>query len=234
MSRWTYQELVKTLESYAGSNHLDGAKDRKRARILQAASDLFVESGYRKTSVDKVARRAGIAKGTVYLYFKSKVDLLFHAIAVEKQLYMHRIAPIFRPEVPAREKLRLWLREALVLATQMPLTSRLLGGDHELLIALQEMDPALAKDLDAMRMDFLGEIIAEATAPRAWTRPELEDRVRVLVGFMYFAGLLGDENVRGGLPVERFAEILADMVVDGIASKKGGELGAKDETEVSG
>lgn len=233
MSRWTYAEIVKFLDDYAGSNQPDGAKDRKRARILQAASDLFVELGYRKTSVDKVARRAGIAKGTVYLYFRSKVDLLFHAIAVEKQLYLHRIGSMFRPEVPAREKLRLWLREALVLATQMPLTSRLLGGDHEILIALQEMDPALAKDLDAMRMDFLGEIIAEAAAPHTWTRGELEDRVRVLVGFMYFAGLLGDENVRGGLPVERFAEILADMVVDGIASKKGGELKAKDETEVS-
>ncbi|SHL11352.1 transcriptional regulator, TetR family [Bradyrhizobium lablabi] len=52
----------------------------KRDRILDAAQRLFVRYGVKRTSVDDVAREAGIAKGTVYLSFNSKAEL-FAAIA---------------------------------------------------------------------------------------------------------------------------------------------------------
>jgi AcrR family transcriptional regulator len=52
----------------------------KRDRILDAAQKLFVRYGVKRTSIDDVAREAGIAKGTVYLSFKSKAEL-FAAIA---------------------------------------------------------------------------------------------------------------------------------------------------------
>ncbi|MBI3269718.1 MAG: TetR/AcrR family transcriptional regulator [Planctomycetes bacterium] len=50
-------------------------KDAKRRRILRAAIRCFARSGYDATSLDDVARAAEVAKGTVYLYFKSKADL---------------------------------------------------------------------------------------------------------------------------------------------------------------
>ena len=52
----------------------------KRDRILDAAQSLFVRYGVKRTSIDDVAREAGIAKGTVYLSFESKAAL-FAAIA---------------------------------------------------------------------------------------------------------------------------------------------------------
>jgi AcrR family transcriptional regulator len=52
----------------------------KRERILDAAQRLFVRYGVKRTSIDDVAQEAGIAKGTVYLSFKSKAEL-FAAIA---------------------------------------------------------------------------------------------------------------------------------------------------------
>lgn len=52
----------------------------KRDRILDAAQSLFVRYGVKRTSIDDVAREAGIAKGTVYLSFRSKAEL-FSAIA---------------------------------------------------------------------------------------------------------------------------------------------------------
>ena len=48
----------------------------KRDAILRAAIDVFAERGYFNAQVADVARAAGIAAGTVYLYFKSKDDLL--------------------------------------------------------------------------------------------------------------------------------------------------------------
>jgi TetR/AcrR family fatty acid metabolism transcriptional regulator len=48
----------------------------KRDVILRAAIDVFAERGYFNAQVADVARAAGVAAGTVYLYFRSKDDLL--------------------------------------------------------------------------------------------------------------------------------------------------------------
>lgn len=56
------------------------AAEDKRAAILAAGMTLFSRYGYRRTSIEEVAREAGIAKGTVYLYFQTKEEI-FRALA---------------------------------------------------------------------------------------------------------------------------------------------------------
>src|SRR5437667_6793093 len=48
----------------------------KRERILEAAVKIFAEKGFYNAKVSEIARVAGVADGTIYLYFKSKDDLL--------------------------------------------------------------------------------------------------------------------------------------------------------------
>ncbi|MFD0667123.1 TetR/AcrR family transcriptional regulator [Ramlibacter sp. MAHUQ-53] len=58
---------------------------RKQARpgeLLGAALELFVEKGYAATRVEEVAARAGVSKGTLFIYYPSKVDL-FKAVVSE-------------------------------------------------------------------------------------------------------------------------------------------------------
>jgi AcrR family transcriptional regulator len=50
--------------------------DRRRAQILAAASRVFARQGFHRATVRQVAREAGIADGTIYLYFDSKQELL--------------------------------------------------------------------------------------------------------------------------------------------------------------
>ena len=50
--------------------------DDKRRRILQAAVRVFAKKGYFGARVSEIARRAGVADGTIYLYFKNKEDVL--------------------------------------------------------------------------------------------------------------------------------------------------------------
>jgi len=52
------------------------APDVRRAQILDAANRVFLERGVSTATMDDVAREAGIAKGTIYLYFASKVALM--------------------------------------------------------------------------------------------------------------------------------------------------------------
>lgn len=50
-------------------------KDARPQELLAAAIDLFVERGYAATRLEDVARRAGVSKGTLYLYFENKEEL---------------------------------------------------------------------------------------------------------------------------------------------------------------
>jgi AcrR family transcriptional regulator len=57
-------------------------KDARPAEIVAAALQVFVERGFAATTLTEVARRAGVTKGTVYLYFESK-EALFKAMVRE-------------------------------------------------------------------------------------------------------------------------------------------------------
>lgn len=50
--------------------------EQRRAEILEAALGLFSSKGFHDTTMDEVANAAGVAKGTIYLYFQSKEHLL--------------------------------------------------------------------------------------------------------------------------------------------------------------
>ena len=54
------------------------AEDRPR-EICRAALDVFAEKGFAAARLEEIARRAGVSKGTLYLYFKDKEDL-FRAV----------------------------------------------------------------------------------------------------------------------------------------------------------
>jgi AcrR family transcriptional regulator len=57
-----------------------GDADSRRAAILDAALQVFGQYGYRRTSMDDIAREAGIGKGTIYLSFAGK-DEVFQALS---------------------------------------------------------------------------------------------------------------------------------------------------------
>ena len=63
-------------------------KEARPAEIVAAALEVFVERGFATTKLEEVARRAGVTKGTVYLYFENK-EALFKAVVRET------ILPVF-------------------------------------------------------------------------------------------------------------------------------------------
>ena len=54
-------------------------KEEAKGRILEAANKVFAEKGYHEATMDDIAKRLGVSKGAIYLYFASKEDL-FEAI----------------------------------------------------------------------------------------------------------------------------------------------------------
>ncbi|HEY1239751.1 MAG TPA: TolC family protein [Bryobacteraceae bacterium] len=87
--------------------------DQKRNCILGAARRVFSKKGYAETAVDDVADEAGVAKGTVYLYFKSKEDLYMAVLAGD----LRQMSAEARREMSLadgfRDKIRAFLRVRL-------------------------------------------------------------------------------------------------------------------------
>ena len=82
-------------------------KEERPQEITQAAFAAFAENGYAATRVDEVAKRAGVSKGLLYLYFKTKEELFK---AVVRSFVMPRVdaltASIDQSELSAEEYLR--------------------------------------------------------------------------------------------------------------------------------
>ena len=105
-------------------------KEARPAELAAAALELFVEKGFAATRLDDVAARAGVSKGTLYLYFDSK-DALFRAVIEESVLPL--IAEVeARIEALKDDPARL-LRELLVNWWQR-VGSTPLGGTCKLMI----------------------------------------------------------------------------------------------------
>ncbi|RPA62870.1 TetR/AcrR family transcriptional regulator [Shewanella frigidimarina] len=63
--------------------------EQKRAQVLESAIDLFCHQGFPNTSMDEVAKHAGVSKQTVYSHFGSKDDLFVSAI--ESKCVVHQL-----------------------------------------------------------------------------------------------------------------------------------------------
>jgi AcrR family transcriptional regulator len=83
-------EQEPTTNAQPGQSESDERKLREE-RILDAATTLLVRWGYRKTTIDDVAREAGVGKGTIYLHWKDKNELFRVAIWRERQRYSEEL-----------------------------------------------------------------------------------------------------------------------------------------------
>lgn len=66
----------------AGSPKWRRRSEARPGEIVQAALEIFAEKGFAAAKLDEIARRAGVSKGAVYLYFETKEDI-FRAVVVQ-------------------------------------------------------------------------------------------------------------------------------------------------------
>jgi TetR/AcrR family fatty acid metabolism transcriptional regulator len=92
---------------------VNGPASPKHDRILQAAIEVFAEHGYFNSRVADIARRADVADGTIYLYFKNKEQILMAAIDFAFSSFMRaagkELAGIHDPRMKLRRLAELHL-----------------------------------------------------------------------------------------------------------------------------
>jgi AcrR family transcriptional regulator len=116
------------------STRLRSPHDRagRAERILDAAAELLLRFGYRRVTIDDIARQADIGKGTVYLHWKTSADLFRAVFEREVLRAVHELAVVLRRDPGGWRPHRL-ARAYFLAIMNRPLLTALFLGDAELL-----------------------------------------------------------------------------------------------------
>ena len=109
----------------------DNQKDQRRSALLEAALDEFFERGFTAARMDDIAKRAGVSKGAVYLYFSSKEDLFTSLVDLHAKPNVERIEAISNTARSFREGMRAFVQLApmLIRDSKIPRLMKILIGD---------------------------------------------------------------------------------------------------------
>jgi AcrR family transcriptional regulator len=80
-------------------------RQEREMLILKVAEEVLMEKGYYESSIDEIAGRVGVAKGTVYLHFPSKEDMVLAIFARDMQDFVQSIRAVIALRNTAQEKL---------------------------------------------------------------------------------------------------------------------------------
>jgi AcrR family transcriptional regulator len=87
------------------------SQGEKKEKILHVAEKMFATRRFHEVTLDQIATAAHVGKGTIYLYFESKDDLLFQLVTGILNELEHRLNLVAASEKPLREKLYSFIDE---------------------------------------------------------------------------------------------------------------------------
>lgn len=190
----------------------------KHQRILEAAIEVIAEKGFFHSRVSRIAERAGVADGTIYLYFKNKDQLLMAAIDSAFHGFIGRARREMAKLTDPREKLRkmafLHLEAlgrnrnmAVVFQTELRHSAKFLAQfSHNLLVEY---------------FDLIKDVLREGQEAGVF-RPELPVKIAVNCFFgavdeMVTSWILWDKE--RDYPLSSLADVIVDIVLKGMEAK---------------
>jgi AcrR family transcriptional regulator len=200
---------------------------RKAARpseILDAALTVFAERGFSATRLDDVAARAGVSKGTLYLYFDGKEALLK---AVVREALLPNLARI-ESRVGAYEGPSRKLLDEILKTIGGVFGRTRAGAIPKIIIAESGNFPELVRFYldEVIRRAFalLARVLARGVASGEFRPIDVANTVRILAGSMLFLALWKnaiETHARETLDIDAFCRNLVEVLIHGIASPAG-------------
>jgi AcrR family transcriptional regulator len=186
----------------------------KRECILVEAARAFARFGFQKASVDEIAKKAGVAKGTIYLAASSKKELFYEVLLREVRGWNAELNKRLDPRKPADELLVQITWDSLTTMDQRPLVRDLLFHKHT------EMLPELKDKLSELRrigMEPVAEVLRLGVRQGRF-RKELDvDEVASILLDLHVATLMF--HAEGPSPETRLAPRAAasfDLIMRGL------------------
>jgi AcrR family transcriptional regulator len=184
-------------------------REARAQRVLDAASALIMRYGYRKTTIEDIAREARVGKGTVYLHWRSR-DELFAALIMREKVAMAEDIQRRIARDPQGTLLRGLLKHASLALMHRPLLKAVLLRDTEAygMLAQREQEGAISSEMLTGFTTYL-QVLRE----QGLVRTDLSLRTQgalfssIFLGFFLAAPLLPDAFA---LSDEDLAELMAE------------------------
>ena len=177
--------------------------EQMRADIMQCYIRLAAETG--DVSMERLVAEVGIAKGTLYLYYKTKADLLRSALALGRSRMLERMTETLNEPIPAPEKIEQYARWMMEEFRE----HRLLRMEY----LRNNNQPPLPKNVVAF--DILSKIIEQGIKEKTIREMNVEDVVFLIRSSLIgqFAYLLREGKE---LDIERSMFMFKDIIIRGI------------------
>ncbi|WP_037317147.1 TetR/AcrR family transcriptional regulator [Amycolatopsis orientalis] len=174
-------------------------------RILDAAGVLLTRLGYRKVTIEDIAKQAGIGKGTIYLHWPTKENL-FHALLLRESLRAAEALLEGVAEDPEEVLPHRFQRAAFLYTQRNPLLGALVSGNTELLGRLKKHP---LQDQDAV----VTERYLKTMTDRGLLRDDIPNLTYVLRSSALGFYLMDSFTTEGdGLTAEEKADALAHII----------------------
>ena len=190
-------------------------KADKRDAILHAAWGLIRHYGYNKTTIDDIAREAKVGKGTVYLYFKSKKEIMLALTDLTNERITRELERIASDDKPPEERIRACVLFRLM--TLFDLVNRYPHSEDVIASILPEIVERLDRYV-RRHGELLGQIVAEGCSSGILVAEDSEATGQLLANlFEFMTPPYYRFNSRKSL--EGFAGQVVDLVLNGLRRK---------------
>jgi len=187
----------------------------RRECILVEAARAFTRFGFKKASIDDIARKAGVAKGTVYLACDSKEDLFYQVLHREVRQWQNDTARLVDPRKSADELIETLSTASLTSIDDYPLVKDLLFGKMHALL------PSWRQRLDELRSLGLAtviEVLRLGVRQGVFRRDlDVESTAAILQDLQIAVLLFRGPDLADILPLQRAG---LDLVLDGLRTRK--------------
>ena len=196
-------------------------KEARPSEILDAAFDVFATNGFAGTRLDDIASRAGITKGTIYLYFGSKEDLFVATLREMTDPALENLTALMTaPKGPAIDI----LRENLAFAADLMVSDRRRRDVLRILMAEGARFPTLVDrwhaDAVAPCCAAFQSVIDYGVARGEFRASAARDFPQLILAPIILANnwlIMFDE--RHPLDIRRFFDVALDVLVHGLAAR---------------
>jgi TetR/AcrR family transcriptional regulator, fatty acid metabolism regulator protein len=145
---------IKLLKQKPG---LSKNRTEKYNKILKSAGAVFAERGFHKATISQIASQAGVADGTLYLYFKNKEDILYQFVNFKTDIVFNRMRSAVKKGKNAEEKLRYLIRCHLSEFQNDKNMATIFQSEVRYLRDIESQ----IKDISKMYLDLLSDIIEQ-------------------------------------------------------------------------
>lgn len=182
-------------------------REAVRRKIMDESRTLFARHGVRKTTIDDIARASDIGKGTVYLFFPSKEDLVFELIREEYQAYGVLVGRLDELPVVTADDVKEALRELFVMLGRSPLLQTLYdSGESDEISRILSREKQVEHEHD--EECFFNELF-EVLRNKGYSPEHGPEVIRGLFHVVWLA-VMNKERIYGDTPVVE--ELLIDML----------------------